>query len=281
MKFFHFVFYCSLSVLVACGPGSTNRIVATDVHHVMDVRSYAALSDAVYIHKFETTNAEWMEMVEDYREREDVAALRKLGADSLSQLTPGSGSYLYAHAAFADYPVVHITHEAALAYCSWLMERYHQQAQRNFEQVIFRLPTAEEWQRAASGGNPFARYAWDGFDIKDNDGLYKANCLVLDEGQLAIIRGKVAEVIPPKVPLACTPTVSPVRSYSPHAYGLYNACGNVAEMLDQPGHTRGGSFETSAYYLRLDADVDAYRGWQEANEAIGMRVVMEVVRSSG
>ena len=52
--------------------------------------------------------------------------------------------------------------------------------------------------------------------------------------------------------------------------------GNVAEMLNEPGRTKGGSWASSGYYLRIDAE-DEYEGFTEPSPMIGFRYFMEIL----
>ena len=98
-----------------------------------------------------------------------------------------------------DHPVVHISHNDALAYCRWAGRA---------------LPTEAEWEYAARGGLAGARYAW-GNDLLP-DGQHQANIWqgtfpthnTADDGWRA---------------------TAPVQSYPPNGFGLYQTAGNVWE----------------------------------------------------
>ncbi|HTL40671.1 MAG TPA: formylglycine-generating enzyme family protein [Pseudolysinimonas sp.] len=98
-----------------------------------------------------------------------------------------------------DHPVVHVSHTDALAYCDWAGRR---------------LPTEAEWEYAARGGLEARRYPWGDEDV--DAGGWRANIWqgtfptlnTLDDGYL---------------------TTSPVRTFEPNGYGLWQAVGNVWE----------------------------------------------------
>lgn len=69
---------------------------------------------------------------------------------------------------------------------------------------------------------------------------------------------------------------APVLTYHANPFGLFNMSGNVAEMLDQPGRTKGGSWASSGYYIRIDAE-DEYAGITEPSPKIGFRYFVEVI----
>jgi len=49
--------------------------------------------------------------------------------------------------------------------------------------------------------------------------------------------------------------------------------GNVAEMLDKPGRTKGGSWDSTGYHIRIDSD-DEYEGWNKPSPFIGFRPII-------
>jgi formylglycine-generating enzyme required for sulfatase activity len=96
-----------------------------------------------------------------------------------------------------DHPVVHIAYSDAAAYCAWAGKR---------------LPTEAEYEYAARGGLKGKRYAW-GDELKPG-GRWPAN----------IWQGK----FPSENSLADGfARTSPVRSFPPNGYGLYDISGNV------------------------------------------------------
>ncbi len=105
-----------------------------------------------------------------------------------------------------DHPVVHLSYYDVEAYCQWAGKR---------------LPTEAEWEWAARGGLENAIYPW-GHNLIDNgiancnswDGDFPHNNILTD--------GFYA--------------TSPVRSYKPNGFGLFDMAGNVWEWCSDWYH---------------------------------------------
>lgn len=158
------------------------------------------------------------------------------GADWRHPAGPGSDLE-----GLSDHPVVHVSWHDATAYSAW--------AGRT-------LPSEDQWEAAARGGLIGARYPWG--DELLAGSMWPCN----------IWQGAFPDVNTAEDGWVAT---SPVRTYQPNGYGLYDMAGNVWEwtrdqyaprlrrapralpLLDDRRATRGGS------YLCHDSYCNRYR----------------------
>jgi sulfatase modifying factor 1 len=98
-----------------------------------------------------------------------------------------------------NHPVVHVAYEDAVAYATWSGKS---------------LPTEAEWEFAARGGAPTTDYAWG--DQLAPDGSMLANYW---QGAFPLVNEA----------LDGWERTSPVRSFPPNAFGLFDMIGNVWE----------------------------------------------------
>jgi formylglycine-generating enzyme required for sulfatase activity len=119
------------------------------------------------------------------------------GANWSRPLGPGSSIE-----GIENHPVVHVSHEDAAAFCTWAGGR---------------LPTEAEWEFACRGGIDGARFAWGDTDPQESAPL--ANTW---QGPFPFENTE----------LDGWTRTSPVGSYPPNGYGLYDMTGNTWEWTD-------------------------------------------------
>lgn len=151
---------------------------------------------------------------------------------------------------YDNYPVVCINWYQARLFAAWSGKR---------------LPTESEWEYVARSGVSGRVYPWDGLDVQTKTGKFRANFKqsrgVYDEDGYAIM--------------------SPVDSYLPNDFGLYNTSGNISEwVLDawNPSYVVlqnvGTSNFVSPYYANDQEPRKIHRGgsWQSTKFYIGVGV---------
>lgn len=114
------------------------------------------------------------------------------------------------------HPVVHVSHDDAVAFCAWAGGS---------------LPTEAEWEFAARGGLDGASFAWGDDDPQESKPL--ANTW---QGVFPVENTE----------LDGWTRTSPVGSYPPNGYGLYDMTGNVWEWTDDWYTSRPGALAESS-----------------------------------
>lgn len=213
--------------------------------------------------------------------------LKKLDSEDYKELLPDTSAWLhkltyyepyetyyFRHPAYRNYPVVNISRYQAEAFCEWLEVqlnlRFSRIVNQPFVAVDVRLPTDQEWQEAARGGDENAIFPWPGYGMRNtttkNSGKFMAN-FMRARGDYMGVAGHLNDG---------ADITAPVRSYWPNSFGLYNMSGNVAEMLQEEGRTRGGSWASRAPYLEI-AGIDPFQGFLNPSPEIGFRYFVEVI----
>lgn len=192
------------------------------------------------------------------------------------------------HPGFDDYPVVGVTWEQAKAFSIWRTQ-YHNNKLASEGNATFvqnyRMPTEYEWEYAARGGRNLTMYPWGGPYTTDSKGCFLAN--------FKPRRGNYVDdgFIKP----------SPVGSFEPNDFGLYDMAGNVAEWTisayDEAAYNfthdmnpnyeynavpneadvmkrkviRGGSWKDISYFLQSGTRTYEYQ--DSAKSFIGFRLI--------
>lgn len=253
------------------------------------------INDSLYASKFECSILNYRTFLNDLKSQsKDVS---KFLPDTFAGWKDYFGydnkiPYYLSHPAYYEYPIFSITREAAMSYCQWLNEVYAGYADKKFQQMAFTLPTVSEWENAAlSFKNRIQErryyttlksqvitidYTWL------NDNLYEENnrhSKYIDLNQLyyrnfSLWRSdndfRKANF---QDEFYQSQQTAPIKSFRPSNNGMYNVCGNVAEMTLNPEITKGGSF---LKYPEECAIHDTRALYNIPNRDVGFRVFMKV-----
>lgn len=139
-------------------------------------------------------------------------------------------NFYFSHIAYKNYPVVGISYNQANAYIQWLntkLKIFLEEHHFNQNLCSYKLPTELEWQYAAYG-RPHHEvkmqsmfYPWAG-SLFNNNGKYKANFGPIFDKNGIIIKDFCDDDY-------CS--TSPVKSFDPNYFGLYDLSGNVSEWV--------------------------------------------------
>ena len=172
-------------------PGGTYQIGSNLYTHDESPQHPVSLSD-FYLGKTEVTNAQFSLFLNENsneEERQQWIGLRQdLPRGALISFT---GTRFRPHYGYEEHPVLGVSYFGAVAYCRW---------------AGLRLPTEEEWEVAARGGNPNATYPW-GDESPEGRANYNQ-------------KWRDSEKNPPTTPVGLFPE---------NGYGLVDMAGNVQE----------------------------------------------------
>lgn len=233
------------------------------------------INDQLYMDETEITNFNWQEYVMWLAKKHGETAVEYKNAlpDTLVWRNKESANepyvqYYYSHPAYKEFPVIGISYEQAVQYCKWRTERVKELFKTkqltdkknvypsNFE---YRLPTKEEWEAAAKIG----------YSEKTKKLLETKH-----KGQLlANLRRKLEDnVVVAGNPTQNADVTAPVKSYWPNAAGCYNLIGNVAEMINQQGLAKGGSWISNPNEIDIEKEIT----YTKPTAWLGFRCVAEI-----
>lgn len=236
-----------------------------------------------FMSKMETSNLQYNQFLADLKKQgktEDYELAKQhpeTWNERVSYGEPFVTTY-HNHPSYYDYPVLTISKKGAELYCQWLTEKLQPKYLKHH--LNFRLPTEQEWVYAARGGYQLAPYPWGGFYLRNSKGKMLANFKNLGGESIRYDRknDKYEVVIDNRNSI---PMPSPVNSFIPNNFGLYNMVGNAAEMVStssvkkKGNRTKGGCYDSTAFHITIEAE-DEFDGWTEPSPSIGFRTIMEV-----
>jgi formylglycine-generating enzyme required for sulfatase activity len=261
-----------------------NIFLVTEAQTKSQLKNFGQLPNesAKWLALTEATNGEYLQFIQTLRQSGNTAEATRWLPDTTKWTVEKNqtplADYYFSHPAFDKYPVVNVSHEAAVAFCNWLTDQYNQingTGKGAFKKVRVRLPTQTEWQQAARGditknasstaeGEPELPWAeFPYWNYPDAKGKFKANTRF--------------ETHSPSMPFAYHLDgfvyTAPVKSYAPSDYGFFDLIGNVAEMVDEPGKAVGGSWSNTIDECFISKHVS----YQGTTPTVGFRLLLEVV----
>ncbi len=239
----------------------------------------AVKGDFLFASQTEVTNFNYLEFLSSVSKTKGEEYVKQMTPDTnVWNMSMGNNQkyveYYLRHPAFRNYPVVGITKIQALEYCKWLEETLNKvnnvNPKSNIQKLIVRLPTDEEWQCAARAGNSTAIFPWEGTEMRRTDKKFKGSI------QANYVRDTESFISSPGNLSNNCDIIAPSKSYWPNNFGIYNMSGNVAEMLQEEGRTRGGCWASRAPFLEINGK-DEFQGFTKPSPKIGFRYFIEIV----
>lgn len=265
---------------------------------------------AHWMSETEITNAQYREYLKDlidsgYTQQYNLAYPDTVKIKS-KLWVGGYGINYFTHPYFSECPVVNITPKQAIAYCTWLTKK-HKRIYPSIVYPEFRLPTLLEWEYAAKGGRNNNYFTWGGEYMRNSRGCLLANFFNIDDKYMYLDTGQnhnqytsepylnyywnwqsAYKAINETNSLRLLHLVKKKKyvfyglpiwadAYFPNDFGMYNMCGNAAEivLVNDSARCVGGSYKTTGAYLRLDLLLDHHRNETWPFEDVGFRVVVD------
>lgn len=252
-------------------PGGTTKLAKKTISTAPFILSKTVITNAAYL----LFLADLLEEGEDGKYQ--IAKIQTENWEAMGN--EAMGQIYHTNEAFKDYPVVNISKEGAELYCEWLSKKY-KEAYPDKESLTFRLPTKDEWLRAANGGSSFSySYSWLGPYVRNSKGEILARFKHIgaesihqnEKGEYIIMENADSNDNRQEDGVV-TDLMAPAKSYYPSILGFYNLNGNIAEMLADEREVIGGSWMDTGYDIRNES-VKAYTG---AEINVGFRVTASV-----
>lgn len=210
------------------------------------------ITETLFADEAEISNFSWLEyetwikMAFGKRSKEHIAVL----PDTLVWSVENEGGQVFAstyyrHPAFNDYPVVGVSYEQALAYCKWRSERVKQFAAYGFKKEFkleYRLPTKAEWELIS----------YNGVEVFNHNN--RIECVKSSKDQIVYRNYYEAHCFINDTVMNINHT-SPIKSYTKNIFGLYDMIGNVSEMVQEKGISKGGSWIHKLEDCRVGKDI--------------------------
>lgn len=226
---------------------------------------------AFYLLETEVTNQAYNTFLEDLKAQGrtgdyEKARIRSENWNTSNHYNVTAKDYYDNHLAYQYHPVVNVPYEGAVMFCQWLTEKV------GHSEWEYMLPNRTEWMWAAMGGGEgFVIYS-SGHFLTNSKG--EPLCAYLHVGDEWITRTDSGYEVVDKNFFSGSNIPYPAKCYFPNAYGLYNMCGNVAEMVYEQGVAVGGSWQDPGYDIRIVSK----KNYTAPTQQIGFRVMARKVK---
>ena len=244
-------------------------------------KDFAKIKNDLYVSKYETTNLEYRSFLTALSTNNENQLYKDCLPDTLCWKEKlGSNEpfveYYFRSPNFDNYPVVGITYEAANEYCAWLTKNYNQDPKRKFKKVMFTLLSKEDWTFAANKGDTTKTYTWGTGFIQNSRKKDLCNYRRVEYKFDSSTR-KYHEIEKTAIQKSFDrrAIAASVNSYFPNSFGIYNMCGNIAEMIDVKGIAKGGSYDDPAYRVTISSE----KKYTKPTADIGFRVAMKIIEN--
>jgi formylglycine-generating enzyme required for sulfatase activity len=253
---------------------SVTTLISTAQNKITNPPGTVKVADNLFLDIAEISNAAWAEyrnwLKNKYGENSAEYLASALDTnvwrDKLFYNEPYV-KYYHSHPAYKDYPVVGVSYEQAVAYCNWRSDRvnelyyfkkhklkYHADSNYVVEQIVkYRLPNKAEWEKFAAVD----------FDEKTKTKANKKQHVLYNYFKQDTLNNANSVDV-----------TAPVLSYYPDKNGVYNLLGNVAEMVNEKGIAKGGSFIHTLDELTPQKDF----AYEKPSCYIGFRCAAELVK---
>jgi formylglycine-generating enzyme len=238
------------------------------------------ITDKLYAGKYEVSNLEYLDFIRKLTLNNNADLAKQALPDTLNWRDKSAYNdplveMYFRNPAYSVYPVVNVSYNDANSFCKWLSDEYNSKPDRKFKKVLFRLPTSDEWEFAARANIEMCDYPW-GMRLLQND-HYMCNYRHIGDENTRIdtLTGNVIIEFSADhgsiIDGSAIP--APVNSYYPNKFGMYNVCGNVAEMIKERGISRGGGWKSPGG----DVKIKSKGHYSESANDLGFRYFMEVL----
>ena len=192
-----------------------------------------SLGDGSYAQQYEVSNFHYRLFLEDIARREGPEKRQEYYPDTTAwtrefpeAMNEPMEQYYFYHPAYDDYPVVNISYEGAMAFAEWLNLNFEAYGKSKLPAGKWVLPSAAQWEKAAAGSEAALQEA-----AKQTEETASMNLKYAVPGEELSDFARDGGLY-----------MREVDYFEPTGEGFYSLFGNVAEMTDQKGLAKGGSW---------------------------------------